>query len=92
MATAKDNKNNLFLTFYDVSKAYDNADVDNMLHVIWKSGVKGKMWRILRNLSTNLTAVVKTRYGSSRPIVRYNGGKQGSRVTEKIFKTNGHPV
>ena len=93
MTTAIYNKSNLFLTFYDVPKAYDNANVENMFHVMWNAGVKGKMWRILRNLCTNLTAVVKTQYGSSRPIVRVNGGKQGSRVTGRKFsKQMGHLV
>ena len=85
MTSAKEDKSNIFLTFYDVAKAYDNADVDNMLHVIWEAGVKGKMWRILRELSTNLTAVVKTRYGPSRPIKRDNGGKQGSKTMGRKF-------
>ena len=65
MTIAKENKWNLFLTFYDVQKAYDRADVDNMLHIAWKAGIKGKLWRILKELSTNLTAVVKTRFGPS---------------------------
>ena len=85
MTTAREDKSNVFLTFYDVCKAYDNADVDNMLHVMWEAGVKGKMWRILRKLSKDLTAVVKTRYGPSRPIIRENGGKQGSKAMGRKF-------
>ncbi len=74
MTLAKERKQNLFITYYDVSKAYDNADVHNMLYIIWQAGVRGKIWRLLKNMSTNLTAVVKTRYGVSRPIKRENGG------------------
>ena len=85
MTISIENKQNLFLTFYDVSKAYDNADVNNMLHVMWKNGVRGKLWRILRSMSTNLTAQIKTRYGFSRQIVRENGGRQGSRLTGRLF-------
>ena len=85
MDIAKENKSNLFLTFYDVQKAYDRADVKNMLHIAWKAGVKGKLWRILKELSTNLTAVVKTRFGPSRKITRHNGGKQGSRLMGRLF-------
>ena len=85
MTTAQMDKKNLFITFYDVAKAYDRADVDNMLHVIWKAGLRGKIWRIMRNLSTNLTAIVKTRYGPSREIIRQNGGKQGSRIFGRLF-------
>ena len=63
----------------------DRADVKNMLHIAWKAGVKGKLWRILKELSTNLTAVVKTRFGPSRKITRHNGGKQGSRLMGRLF-------
>ena len=85
MATAIEQKTNLFVTFFDVTKAYDRADVKNMLHTIWNAGIKGKMWRLLKGLSTNLTAVVKTKFGPSREIERYNGGKQGSRIIGRLF-------
>ena len=78
-------KQNLFLTFFDVSKAYDNADVAYMLHVMWEKGIRGKMWRILNNMSRNLTARIKTRYGYSRIIERENGGRQGSRLSGRLF-------
>ena len=37
------------------------------------------------NLSSNLTATVKTRYGPSRQITRENGGRQGSRLVGRLF-------
>ena len=85
MTHACKNKQNLFLTFYDVAKAYDQADVGNMLHIMWQAGIKGKMWRLLRNLSTNLTAKIKTNHGMSRQIKMENGGKQGSRLMCRKF-------
>ena len=85
IAVATSKKQNLFLTFFDVHKAYDHADVDNMLHVIWKSGVRGKLWRILKDISTDLKAAVKTRFGLSREITRENGGLQGSNLTGRMF-------
>ena len=85
MNSAIEKKQILFLTFFDVHKAYDQADVNNMLHIAWNSGVRGKMWRILKNMSTNLTASIKTRFGLTRSISRENGGRQGSRLTGKLF-------
>ena len=82
---ALEKKQPLYLTFFDVHKAYDQADVKNMLHIAWNAGVRGKMWRILKNMSTNLTASIKTRFGLTRQIVRENGGRQGSRLTGKLF-------
>ena len=85
LTLAIEEKRNVFLTFYDVAKAYDNADVENMLHVIWQAGIQGKIWRLLKNMNTNLSAVVKTKFGPSRPITRENGGKQGSRLMGRLF-------
>ena len=85
MTIAIEKKQNLFLTFFDVSKAYDNADVAYMMHVMWEKGIQGKMWRILNNMSRNLTATIKTRYGYSRTIKRENGGRQGSRLSGRLF-------
>ena len=58
---SKKEKRETFLTFYDVSKAYDNANNDVMLSIIWDHGLKGKCWRILHKFSSDLTAIVKTR-------------------------------
>ena len=85
MSIAIEKKQNLFLTFFDVSKAYDNADVAYMMHVMWEKGIQGKIWRILNNMSRNLTAKIKTRYGFSRTIKRENGGRQGSRLAGRLF-------
>ena len=85
MSIAIAKKQNLFITFYDVAKAYDQADIDNMMHVMWESGVRGKIWRIVRAFSTNQTAIIKTRYGPTRKIIRENGGRQGSRLTCRLF-------
>ena len=85
MTTAKENKTNLFLTFYNVAKAYDNADVNNMLYVMWNAGVEGIMWRILKNLNNDTTDVIKSRFGLSHQLTRENGGKQGSRIQGRFF-------
>ena len=56
-----------------------------MLITMWDKGLKGKVWRILKNLSTNLTAVIKTRFGLTREILMEIGGRQGSRLTGRLF-------
>ena len=47
-------KRQTFITFYDVSKAYDNVDNSDMASVMWENGLRGKSWRILNNLNTDL--------------------------------------
>ena len=77
---SKKEKRETFLTFYDVSKAYDNANNDDMLSIIWDYGLKGKTWRILHKFSSDLSAIVKTRYGQTREFAMEIGGRQGSRL------------
>ena len=56
-----------------------------MLNIMWKAGIQGKLWRLLKVICTNLSATVKTRYGQTRKIERANGGLQGSSITGRCF-------
>ena len=75
----------LYVTFFDIKKAYDRADMDDMLHVIHEQGFKGKIWRLTKALNKNLTAKVKTKAGMSREVKRETGGKQGGMVMVPMF-------
>ena len=74
-----------FLAFFDISKAYDNVHNDDLLVTMWDNGLRGKVWRILKRLNTNLTAKVKTKFGETREFSMEIGGKQGSKLTGKMF-------
>ena len=74
-----------FLTFYDVSKAFDNVNNQDMLTIMWDRGLRGKSWCILKSLNENLRAIMKTRFGPTREINMEIGGKQGSRLTGRMF-------
>ena len=54
-----------------------------MLTIMWDKGLRGKAWKILSNLNSNLRAKMKTKYGMTREMEI--GGKQGSRLTERMF-------
>ena len=56
-----------------------------MLTIMWEKGLRGKSWRILCNLNKNLKAKMKTKYGMTREIEMEIGGKQGSRLTGRMF-------
>ena len=56
-----------------------------MLSILWERGLKGKTWRLLHNLSKNLKAQVKTRFGLTREFAMEIGGRQGSRLTGRLF-------
>ena len=78
-------KRQTFVTFYDVTKAYDNADNNDMLAILWEKGFKGKAWRLLANLTDRLKAIPKTKYGPARTIEMEIGGRQGSSLTGRLF-------
>lgn len=85
MALAKKQRRNLIITFYDVAKAYDKADMDNMLFCINQAGVKGKLWRLVKSLNEGLSAQIKTKAGLTRKIQRDTGGKQGGKLIVPLF-------
>ena len=78
-------KRDTYITFLDIKKAYDNVDNEDLLTIMWEKGLRGKAWRILKNLNTHLKAAIKTRYGITRDIDMEIGGRQGSRVTGRMF-------
>ena len=78
-------KKRLILTMYDVEKAYDRADMDDMLYIAWRDGVRGKLWRLTREINTELTATIKTKHGNTRTIKRESGGKQGGKIIVTLF-------
>ena len=78
-------KKRIILTFYDVEKAYDRADIQDMSYLAWEDGVRGKLWRLMRVMNENLTATIKTKNGPTRKIVRESGGKQGGKIIVTLF-------
>ena len=85
MDTAISEKREVFFTFYDVKKAYDNVDNQDLLVTMWEKGLRGKSWRILKQLNENLKSIIKTRFGPTREVNMEVGGKQGSRLTGRMF-------
>ena len=75
----------IILTMYDVQKAYDRADMDDMLNIAWNDGVRGKLWRLMRITNIGLTATVKSKHGNTRTIERESGGKQGGKIIVTLF-------
>ena len=85
IALAKDQKRNIIITFFDVKKAYDKVDPNDMLYCMHKSNVNGKTWRLMSSLNTGLTAKINTKVGLTREIAREAGGKQGGKIMVPLF-------
>ena len=75
----------LVITYYDIKKAYDRANMDDMLYVVNEQGFQGKIWRLTKSLNKGLTAKVKTKVGLTRQIQRNTGGKQGGKIMVPLF-------
>ena len=73
------------MTFVDISKAYDHADMEDLMDIVWDQGLKGKIWRVAHKLNNNLTARIKTHQGISRKIQRKDGGRQGGKLMTTLF-------
>ena len=82
---AKNEGRHLLISFFDVQKAFDRADMDDMMYVLYKNGLRGKIWRLTYTLNKGLTARVKTKAGLSREIRRETGGKQGGKLMVPMF-------
>ena len=73
------------ITFFDIKKAYDRADMNDMLYIVNDQGFNGKVWKLTKSLNENLTARVKTKAGLTDEIKREKGGKQGGKLMVPLF-------
>ena len=82
---AKKERRKIIITFYDVVKAYDRADMDDMCYAMYKSGVDGRLWRLMKSINNGLRAKIITKAGLTREIERELGGKQGGKLMVTMF-------
>ena len=66
-----------YLAFLDIKQAYDQVWKAAVLTTLWERGVRGKMWRILKLLNTNLTTQIATRFGLTKEIQIQESLRQG---------------
>ncbi len=73
----RQNKKPAYIAFLDVTKAYDKAWLDAILYVMHKEGTDLGTWKIIKELNSNLTATLKTKYGNTRKINIKDSIRQG---------------
>ena len=83
----KMNKENTYITFLDVTKAYDKAWLDAIMYVMNKQGCEGATWNLTDHLNQNLTATIRTKHGMTRPIKINNSIKQGGVLAVTQYAT-----
>ena len=47
-----------YCAFLDVHKAYDKAWRGIIMHILWENNIKGKLWRVMNKLNSNITAKI----------------------------------
>ena len=83
----KNNKKPTYITFLDVTKAYDKAWIDALLNALKNKGATNNDLRIIHNLNSNLTARVDTRHGLTREIKIKDSIRQGGVLSVLQYAT-----
>ena len=74
-----------YLCFFDLEKAFDSVEYHTLLSHIFKLGVNGKCWRIIREWYTDTYSVVKVNNKCSHPFQVNRGVRQGSVLSPTLF-------
>ena len=75
----------VYVTFLDVTKAYDKAWIEAILYVLYKEGVKSNLWTMIRKLNEDLTATVQTKHGITRKIRMKDSIRQGGVLSVLLY-------
>ena len=70
-------KKTVHMAFLDVTKAYDKAWLDAIMHVMHKEGLYTPEWNIVKKLNEKLKAKLPTKYGETRAINIRDSIRQG---------------
>ena len=65
IATALERSSKVFVTFLDVSKAYDTVWTDGLFYQLNEMGIKGKLWRLMYRAYVNFESRVRIENKSS---------------------------
>ena len=76
---------NVYVTFLDVTKAYDKAWADGIMYVMEKEGIKDATWTMIRKLNEDLKAQVETKYGVTREITMKDNIRQGGVLSVAMY-------
>ena len=78
----KTKKQQLILTYMDVTKAYDKAWLDAIMYVLFKRGITSK---IVKELNSNLLTTIQTKHGPTRKIKITDSIRQGGVLSVTMY-------
>ena len=67
-----------YICLYDLEKAFDSIEFPILLSHLFKRGINGKCWRLIRSWYTNPESTVKHAGTLSQPFSVHRGVRQGS--------------
>ena len=82
---AKTDKKQLILVYLDVTKAYDKAWLDAIMYVLQIRGLNSKLWKLVKELNTDLTTTIQTKYGPTRKIQITDSIRQGGVLSVTMY-------
>ena len=59
MSNALDSNRNVFVSYFDVSKAFDTVWTDGLFYKLYHMSVKGRLWRLLFSAYVNIKCKVR---------------------------------
>jgi hypothetical protein len=74
-----------FLCFVDFRKAFDTVWYEGLWKRMWDTGIRGKAWRVTRNLYSSINACVKLGDKTSRNVSMRQGVRQGCPLSPVLF-------
>ena len=58
-----------YFAFIDLEKAFDKVWSSTIFYLLWKRGIRRKLWRIKHKLNNNQATRVMTKFGLTETIV-----------------------
>ena len=83
----KDDRKKTWLSFLDISKAFDTVSRNRLFCNLWGLGVQGKAWRLLKNLYDRVENKVIFGLLETCWFDTLNGVKQGCILSPTLFST-----
>ena len=74
-----------YLCFFDLEKAFDSVEYSTLLSHIFKLGINGKCWRLIKDWYYDTSSVVKVNNKCSDSFPVKCGVKQGSVLSPTLF-------
>ena len=75
----------LWLAFLDLEEAFERAWREGILYQLWIAGIRGKCWRVVKEILSNISAFVRTNFGDTEKFRLKEGVLQGSVLAAILF-------